>query len=268
MNNIELKDDYYDHYWSNVGDLSWTETERIKQTIALIPGDCSSVLDVGCGDGRITNCLLSHQYKCVVGLDQSSKALQYVKAEKILGSVDKLPFSDRSFDVVLCCELLEHLPSEVYPSAVEEIERVAKKYIAITVPNNEALKRTFVTCPYCGCSFHAWRHLRSFDRESLTSLCNTFQMETIRAYRPSLKIYPLLTLIVKVARFFKLVSARGFPADALCPQCGYSSTGKASSANLTKERSRFSFLIPPAQVVAINKKSRGWLLVLYKRISG
>src|SRR5262245_12412775 len=36
-----------------VHDLSSLELERIRATMAVIPSDVSSVLDVGCGDGRI-----------------------------------------------------------------------------------------------------------------------------------------------------------------------------------------------------------------------
>lgn len=260
MSEIEITEDYYNHHWSFVKGLSPQEEERIRQTISLIPEDVSSILDVGCGDGRITNHLIP-QYSRVVGLESSKEALRYVKTEKMLGSIDCLPFPDRNFDLVLCCEVLEHLPFRVYPKAMEELERVASKYIIVTVPNSEDRKQNFVTCPHCGCIFHAWRHLRSFSRESLTNLFNEFRVEIMKTYRPLTKVYPLLTVMGKVARYLKLAPA----ADVLCPQCGYSSAHKASSVNSDKERSRFNFLVPPAKVLAINKKARGWLMVLYQR---
>lgn len=229
------------------------------------PSRLLSIIDIGCGDGRITNRLLP-QYKHVVGLEQSSRALRYVRTEKILGSVEHLPFSDRSFDLVLCCEVLEHLPFKVYPRALEEIQRVAQKYIVVTVPNNEDIKKALITCPHCSCIFHPWRHLRSFSQKSITNIFNKFKVEIVRTYRPLVKVYPLLTVMERVARFFKLVSASSFPADALCPQCGYSSVHKVFPVNSHKERNRFNFLVPPAKILAVNKKSRGWLLVLYQRI--
>jgi len=264
LSEIETTEDYYDHHWSFAGNPSPREEERIRQTISLIPEDVSSILDVGCGDGRITNHLIP-QYSRVVGLESSKEALQYVKTEKMLGSIDCLPFPDRNFDLVLCCEVLEHLPFRVYPKAIEELERVASKYILVTVPNSEDLKQNFVTCPHCGCIFHVWRHLRSFKQESAANLLNEFKVEIMKTYRPLAKVYPILTVMGKVARYLKLAVALDFPTDALCPQCGYSSAHKASSVNSDKERSHFSFLIPPAKVLGINKKAKGWLMVLYQR---
>ena len=101
--------EYYDYHWTFLEGLSSLEKERISQTIALIPGDCSSVLDVGCGNGWIMNRLLS-RYSCVVGLDLNIVALWHVKSEKIVGTIESLPFRDKNLDLVICSELLEHIP--------------------------------------------------------------------------------------------------------------------------------------------------------------
>ncbi len=45
---------------------------------------------------------------------------------------EKLPFKDNSFDFVLCTEVLEHVPK--WGKAFEELQRVAKKKILVTVP--------------------------------------------------------------------------------------------------------------------------------------
>lgn len=156
------------------------EEERINKTISLIPKDCSSILDVGCGDGRITNHLISG-YGRVVGLEQSQEVLRHVKAEKIVGSIESLPFPDKSFDLVLCCEVLEHLPFEVYQRALTELERVALKYIIVTVPNNEDIRRALVTCPGCGCFVHPSGHIRSFNGESMNGIFSSFSLKTFKS---------------------------------------------------------------------------------------
>ena len=43
---------------------------------------------------------------------------------EVVGSVTKLPFPDKSFDVVVAFEVLEHLPFEKFEVAVSEISRV------------------------------------------------------------------------------------------------------------------------------------------------
>jgi len=104
--------------------LNARETKRINETLRSITSGVSSILDVGCGDGRITNRLVG-SYPQVVGIDISKEALRYVQAEAIHGSVEQLRFEDRSFDLVLTTELLEHLPERVYQRALQEIQRVA-----------------------------------------------------------------------------------------------------------------------------------------------
>ena len=48
--------------------------------------DCTSILDLGCGNGRITN-ELPLQCRRVVGLDSSKEGLNYVETEKVLGTI-------------------------------------------------------------------------------------------------------------------------------------------------------------------------------------
>lgn len=258
--------EYYDKAWPRIAlSISPREEERIRQTLSLIPQGISSILDAGCGDGRIINRLIS-QYSKVVALESSKDALQYVKAAKILGSIDSLPFSDRSFDLILCCEVLEHLPFRVYPKALKELERVAAKYIIVTVPNTQDLKRGMVTCPHCGCVFSCVRHLRSFTPESLKGLFVKFSPQILRACLP-LRFYP--TLLLNLAESVRVLPKDPFPTAALCPQCGYSPSlnETSSKANIANKDSLFIRFLGPLTSRLIPGGKRGvWLLALYQRI--
>jgi len=65
---------------------------------------------------------------------------KYLNCPLILGDVTVLPFCEKTFDIIICSEVLEHLyaPSQ----ALYEIVRVAKPgaKIIITVPNAFSLK--------------------------------------------------------------------------------------------------------------------------------
>ncbi len=266
MGSLGFTDEYYDQHWNSIEKLSLKEEERIKLTISLIPNDVFSILDVGCGDGRITNRLIP-QYGRVIGLDSSQEALRHVKAEKIFGSIDLLPFSDRSFDLILCCEALEHLPFSIYPRAIRELERVATKYILISVPNAEDRKQQFVTCPHCGCTFHPWRHVRSFNSTSLTELFKQFYLQTLQVCPQLTRIYP--ALLVKGAKLLKLIPEHSFPTSALCPQCGYSSLSEEVASTETNAISKGNpsvrLLSLAARVLIPTRKRGGWLIALYQR---
>lgn len=102
--------------------------------------ECESLLDAGCGEGFVVDFLAERLPDIkITGVDVSEKAIAYAnqhfgeKARFRTGSVYKLPFSDKSFDLVLCSEVLEHLDDP--NKAVNELKRVARNHVIITVPH-------------------------------------------------------------------------------------------------------------------------------------
>ncbi len=115
--------------------------------LALQPGE--KVLDLGCGEGRHSILAYLAAPVQVVGLDLSSNDLNTTRerfaefvdpddSTRTLGLVRGsgliLPFADHTFDVVICSEVLEHIPD--YESVLEEIRRVLKPggRISVSVP--------------------------------------------------------------------------------------------------------------------------------------
>ncbi|MCS7304659.1 MAG: class I SAM-dependent methyltransferase [Thermoguttaceae bacterium] len=91
-----------------------------------------SVLDLGCGPGLITAELLRRSGGRVVGLDRNFQALRqlasryraeasFQPAQPICADACRLPFADRSFDLVFCQWVLLWLPLE---PTLSEIRRV------------------------------------------------------------------------------------------------------------------------------------------------
>ncbi len=94
------------------------------------------ILDAGCGTG--INLKYLQILGDVYGLDISKNALIFSRTRGshslICGSVDKLPFKNELFDLVLALDVIEHMDDEI--SAVREINRVLKPggRLIITVP--------------------------------------------------------------------------------------------------------------------------------------
>lgn len=98
-----------------------------------------NVLDVGCGEGFVTAFLKERLPAAeLVGVDLSDGALAYARqhfgtqATFQKADIYQLPFPDRTFDTVVCSEVLEHL--EDPDRAMQELKRVARRYVVITVP--------------------------------------------------------------------------------------------------------------------------------------
>ena len=195
----------------------------------LIPQEVKTILDVGCGNGIITN-LLAEKWD-VTGLDSSPGALEHVKGEKVLASATQIPFDDNSFDLVLSSEMLEHLNDTDLQQAVSEISRTADKYVLISVPHQEYLPVSHARCPQCKTVYHAWQHLQSFDKSRIE-----------RLFSPGFKLVHSETAGAMQKQWIpfllKLKRALGqwmHPGEkAACPVCGNTVFPKSKKNLLTK----------------------------------
>ncbi len=164
---------------------------KIQKIIENIPPDVQSIIDIGCGNGVITN-ELAKKYQ-VLGVDRSKSALQFVTSQKLEASCDNIPIPSQSFDMVFSSELLEHLPDEIFQKTIQEFKRISKKYIFITVPNRENPDKLLIRCPQCKYIFNRPNHLRSFKSEDFAILFPEYKKTTeftfgkpVRYYHPAL----------------------------------------------------------------------------------
>ncbi len=98
----------------------------------------SSVLDVGCAKGfMLYDFVQLIPGIKVTGVDISSYAIQNaiepVKKHVCVGDARKLPYKDKSFDLVISINTVHNLEKEELAKALQEIERVSKGKSFITV---------------------------------------------------------------------------------------------------------------------------------------
>ena len=167
---------------SHYDQIDWGVTEpyqlEVQRDLAdILPADVSSILDLGCGNGFLTNSL---PHRCTtVGVDISSVALHKLAVPGCLASAAQLPFADQSFDLVMANDVLEHLLDDELTAAVAEIERVAKRYIITTVPFAEDLTVSRQYSPEDDALHHVNEHLRSFDLSVLKTLYGSFDLDSV-----------------------------------------------------------------------------------------
>ena len=99
---------------------------QINEVLELKP---ESLLVVGVGDGIVVD-ILKKEISEIKTLDIDEK----LKPDAI-GSVENLPFKDNQFDVILCAEVLEHLPFEKFEKCLQELRRVSNKYVVLSLPH-------------------------------------------------------------------------------------------------------------------------------------
>jgi 2-polyprenyl-3-methyl-5-hydroxy-6-metoxy-1,4-benzoquinol methylase len=109
------------------------------QVGAIIPGEISCVLEVGCGPGHSTECLSAmHPNVLYEASDVDPTLVRYAQERNpslriTQESAYNLARNDSSFDVVICLEVLEHLDDP--ERALKEIFRVSKQSVLVSVPN-------------------------------------------------------------------------------------------------------------------------------------
>ena len=110
--NIRDNSIYYEQFNWEKSNLSMHLRNKIEKIFELISSDVKTIIDIGCGNGAITN-ELAKKYK-VTGVDRSANALKFVTTTKILSSSEKIDVTDESVDMVFSNELFKHLKDKVF----------------------------------------------------------------------------------------------------------------------------------------------------------
>jgi hypothetical protein len=148
---------------------SLSEKERINSLLELIPHKGSEALDIGARDGFLSIALTEYFDK-VTALDLEMPSINHARVTNVKGDVTCLTYSDKSFDLVFCTEVLEHIPTQLLAKACAEISRVAKDYVVIGVPYKQDIRVGRTTCYICGRVSPPWGHVNVFDETRLKEL--------------------------------------------------------------------------------------------------
>jgi 2-polyprenyl-6-hydroxyphenyl methylase/3-demethylubiquinone-9 3-methyltransferase len=138
----DLYDRLADTWWHEDGFLNLLQTtlnpwrvpyfKRILGKLQIDPLS-SRALDVGCGGGLLTEELASMGFT-VTGIDPSARSLEIARAHAAQLSLPidyrqgyghDIPFENESFEVVFCCDVLEHVTD--WDGVIRDISRVLQR---------------------------------------------------------------------------------------------------------------------------------------------
>ena len=132
------------------------------------------IVDLGCGTGGYAVTLQRAGFE-VTAIDSNAA---HVAAAASLGvpareAVGRLPFPDRSVDTLMMIEVLEHVPDEGIEALLEDVRRVVRRNLLLTVPDCgdvPTLQAAGLTCEH----FLAADHVQFFTTRSLSTLLGKF----------------------------------------------------------------------------------------------
>lgn len=166
---------YDDELWELVPEEPGPPPAALQEFVRSL-GHAERVLDLGCGDGRLTTELdateLSAADVSTLALDRARTRLPGARIVELEPDA-ALPFDDGAFDLVLCAETIEHVRD--VQLLLSEIRRVLRPggTLALTTPANLAvIRRPDPLSP----------HLRFLSSRSLARLLDEhgFDVQSLR----------------------------------------------------------------------------------------
>ena len=133
-----------DHYFSRTYDSKGrfcSYWHQINEILSLTP---ESALEVGIGNDFVSTYLKQRKIN-IISLDIDERL-----NPDCVGSALDIPFSNDSFEVVACFEVLEHLPFKDFPKALSELYRVSSSYVILSLPDLSRVYRLDIQLPKIG----------------------------------------------------------------------------------------------------------------------
>lgn len=188
-----------------------------KQIAQWVKHKCKNrtinVLDYGCGAGFLSAELLNQSMN-TTAYDYSPNSVNIVN-EKFkhnplfngaFNNVQLIKDKGLTFDVIICCEVVEHLYDDYLIQLLDNIkELMTENTICIfTTPNDENLEESFLICPSTNKLYHRWQHVRSWNGKTLKTYLDKYfenveteviNFSTLYSIKNKLKHY--LRIIIK-----------------------------------------------------------------------
>ena len=161
-----------------IGDMTIHQLEHIKELIELT--NSKTLLDFGCGRGQ--------QYKDPVNL-QKDLGIMPALYDPGVDAYEKLPWG--TFDGVYSTDVMEHIPKDELPDALEIIFYKAKKFVFLAICTHPAMNLLpngeNAHCTVEPMSF--WKdivdqnrpsniltHIKTYGPPSIGGLCNSYEI--------------------------------------------------------------------------------------------
>lgn len=138
-NRVESKFEYSSYYRGKIKKVDWLS--YYHQIDLVIDTGVNDLLEIGGGIWVVSDFFRRRDYH-VVAVD-----LNVCFQPDIVASVDALPLRSDVADCVLCCQVLEHLPYELFEICLRELYRITRKYVVMSLPIDATCRRIRIDIP-------------------------------------------------------------------------------------------------------------------------
>jgi ubiquinone/menaquinone biosynthesis C-methylase UbiE len=164
--------DYKDYAAGQTNNHFWFKAKKELINVLMektCPGQKHlKILSIGVGTGDDLDILSQYGENYITDVDETSLSVIDSKLykEKIVTSACALPFADNFFDVVISCDVFEHI--EDHTKAASEVHRVLKQdgVLVFTVPAFQCLFSSHDV---------ALEHFRRYNKKTISSLLQNFE---------------------------------------------------------------------------------------------
>lgn len=188
------------------GGLNPIDKARLDLAAGLIAEGCpdknASILDIGCANGGLLQCLSELGYKNLTGIDITRICVENVKKlgyQAYFGGVFNLEeLGDKKYDVVILSHVLEHMCDLQH--TVDNLKSLLTPngIIYIEVPDASHYHNHFVVPFY----YFDCEHINHFDKDALRNLFESHGMKLVSNNVREIKasettLYPVVSAIFK-----------------------------------------------------------------------
>jgi 2-polyprenyl-3-methyl-5-hydroxy-6-metoxy-1,4-benzoquinol methylase len=127
-NNYEI----YDHFFWHLEGRRSFDKKLVEDIKNLNPSKSTEIIDYGCGGGQVAYMLAQEGYQVTV-IEKNKKELDFIsyrfKKHKLKVKIVPLPIHEQfknKFDIVLCFDVLEHIPDKEFESTINRIKSLKR----------------------------------------------------------------------------------------------------------------------------------------------
>lgn len=190
-NVIQPEGNYFDKYNSKNPIVKWMMRNFFDDLEGLLcrTENIESILEAGCGEGDVTSYLeqvFGLQCK-ITAFDISAKVVEEAKSKCksvviSTGNIYKIE-GDSKYDLVCCCEVLEHL--EEPEKALQELLRVSNRYLLVSVPREPIWRLlNMARGKYIGDFGNTPGHIQHWSSKRFRTFLEVSGMEIVEMRKP------------------------------------------------------------------------------------